>query len=417
MYDAVVVGARCAGASTAMLLARQGWRVLLADKDVFPSDRLSSHFIHPSGIVQLRDWGLLDDLVASGCPAMEEMTLDFGAFALHGRPTPLDGVRAHYAPRRIVLDDLLVRAAAAAGADLHEGLRVRELVWDDGRVVGIRATGRSDARVEARARVVIGADGPHSTVARAVGAPVHRAHPRLTCAYYGYWRDVESRGVVLYARPGGMVAEFQTNDDSTVVYVAWPQARFPEVRRDVDNAFMRQVDHIAPDLAARLQHGVRSEPIRGSGSLDNFMRRSAGRGWALAGDAAAHKDPYLASGISDALRDAHLLTAALNVALDGRSSIDDALRDYDLRRTAAIEPLFELNAQLATLQPPPPDLAAHLASLVDDQAAIDRFLGAISGTLPLHDVLPALPAARADLPRSDAPTRADSPTASPTTAT
>ena len=387
MYDAIVVGARCAGASTAMLLARQGWRVLLADKDVFPSDRLSSHFIHPPGIVQLRDWGLLDAVAASGCPAMEQMTLDFGAFALHGRPVPLDGVRAHYAPRRILLDELLVRTAAAAGAELQEALRVRELVWDDGRVAGIRATDRSGASIEARASVVIGADGQHSTVARAVQAPIQHAHPRLTCAYYGYWHDIEPRGIALYARPGGMVAEFQTNDEATVVYVAWPQARFSEVRSEVEKAFLRQVDCIAPELAARLQRGVRREPIRGSGSLDNVMRTSAGRGWALAGDAAAHKDPYLASGISDALRDAHLLTTALNAAFAGSSSLDDALRDYDLRRTEAIRPLFELNAQLATLQPPPPELA----SLANDQIATDRFLGAISGTIPLQDVLPASP--------------------------
>ena len=392
MYDAIVVGARCAGASTAMLLARHGWRVLLADKDVFPSDRLSSHFIHPPGIVQLRDWGLLDDLVATGCPAMEQMTLDFGAFALHGRPVPLDGVRAHYAPRRILLDDLLVRTAAAAGAEFQEGLRVRELLWDDGRVVGIRATDRSGTPVEARASVVVGADGQHSTVARAVQAPIQHAHPRLTCAYYGYWHAIEPRGIALYARPGGMVAEFQTNDEATVVYVAWPQSRFPEVRSEVESAFLRQVELVAPELAARLQRGVRREPIRGSGSLDNVMRTSAGRGWALAGDAAAHKDPYLASGISDALRDAYLLTTALNTAFAGSSSLDDALRDYDLRRTQAIRPLFELNAQLATLQPPPPQLAARLASLADDQAGTDRFLGAISGTVPLHDVLPASPA-------------------------
>ena len=391
MYDAIVVGARCAGASTAMLLARQGWRVLLADKAVFPSDRLSSHFIHPPGIVQLRDWGLLDALAASGCPPMEEMTLDFGPFALYGRPVPLDDVGAHYAPRRIVLDDLLVRTAAAAGAEFQEGLRVRELVWEDRRVAGIRATDRSGTQIEARARVVIGADGQHSTVARAVGAPIQHAHPRLTCAYYGYWHDIEPRGIVLYARPGGMVAEFQTNDGATVVYVAWPQARFSEVRSDVENAFLRQVECVAPELAARLRRGVRREPIRGSGSLDNVMRTSAGPGWALAGDAATHKDPYLASGISDALRDAHLLTTALNAAFAGSSSLDDALRDYDLRRTEAIRPLFEFNAQLATLQPPPPELADMLASLANDQIATDRFLGAISGTVPLHDVLPALP--------------------------
>lgn len=389
-YDAIVVGARCAGASTAMLLARAGRRVLLLERNTFPSDTLSSHFIHPSGVARLRDWGLLEDIRRSGCPAMEEMTLDFGAFAVRGRPTPIDGVRAHFAPRRVILDELLVRAAAAAGAELREGVRLRELIWQAGRVVGVRVTDRNGAVVEARGRVVIGADGMNSTVARLVDAQLVHAHPPVSCAYYGYWKGVRPAGIALYARPGGMVAEFQTNDRATVVYAAWPQDRFDEVRADVDTAFLRHVEAIAPELATSLRAGARSEPLRGSGTLQNFIRCGAGAGWALAGDAAAHKDPYLASGISDALRDAQLLADAVQTGLD--DDLGAALADYDRARTAALRPLYELNLKLATLHAPPPALAEHLAALADDPVGTERFLGAISGTVALDEALPAMSA-------------------------
>ena len=114
MYDAIIVGARCAGAPTAMLLARRGYRVLLLDKAGFPSDTLSVHYIHQPGIASLKRWGLLDSVVASNCPPVHQQTIDFGPFALTGAPTPLDGVSEGYAPRRTVLDKILVDAAATA---------------------------------------------------------------------------------------------------------------------------------------------------------------------------------------------------------------------------------------------------------------------------------------------------------------
>jgi 2-polyprenyl-6-methoxyphenol hydroxylase-like FAD-dependent oxidoreductase len=390
-YDAVVVGARCAGAPTAMLLARRGRRVLLVDSAAFPSDHLSTHLIHPAGVVRLRDWGLLEELAHSGCPAMSEMTLDFGPIVLRGRPVALDGVQTHYAPRRLVLDDLLVRSAAAAGAHVRQRTRVVDLIWQDGRVAGVRLRDRGGQLADVRTRLVVGADGVHSTVARLVEAPVEHAHPPVSCAYYGYWHGARTPGMTLFARPGGMVAEMQTNGGATVVYVSWPQARFAEVRADLDSAFMAQVEAIAPSLAARLRAATRREPLRGSGTLHNFLRRSAGPGWALAGDAAAHKDPYLACGISDALRDAQLLADAAHAGLD--DDLDDALGRYHDSRTAALRPMYELNLALASLEPPPPELAEHLAALADDPTGTARFLGAISGTVPLAEALPRTQAA------------------------
>src|SRR5436190_14545399 len=127
MYDVIVVGARCAGSPTAMLLARKGYRVLLVDKGTFPSDTMSSHLIWQPGVARLERWGLLDRVVASNCPPITTWAYDFGPFALHGTPPPADGVAMAYAPRRTVLDKLLVDAAVEAGAELREAFAVQEV--------------------------------------------------------------------------------------------------------------------------------------------------------------------------------------------------------------------------------------------------------------------------------------------------
>src|SRR4051812_11286049 len=168
MYDAIVVGARCAGSPTAMLLARQGHRVLVVDRATFPSDTVSTHLIHAPGVAALARWGLLDRVTGTGCPAIESYSFDFGPFAITGRPHPADGVATAYAPRRTVLDKILVDAAADAGAEVREGFTVEEVLVEDGAVVGIRGHDAGGSPVVERARVVVGADGRNSHVVRAV---------------------------------------------------------------------------------------------------------------------------------------------------------------------------------------------------------------------------------------------------------
>src|SRR3954454_9628330 len=125
-YDAIVVGARCAGAPTAMLLAQKGYRVLVVDRATFPSDTVSTHVIHAPGVAALARWGLLEPVTSTGCPAVETYSFDFGPFGLTGTPRPRDGISSAYAPRRTVLDKILVDAAAAAGAELREGFSVEQ---------------------------------------------------------------------------------------------------------------------------------------------------------------------------------------------------------------------------------------------------------------------------------------------------
>ena len=384
MYDVIVVGARCAGAPTAMLLARQGYRVLLVDKATFPSDTLSGHYIHQAGVASLERWGVLDRVVGTNCPPITRATFDLGPFALTGSAPPAGSIRAAYAPRRTYLDKILVDEAVEDGTELREGFSTDEIVLDGDRVIGIRGHAAGGATVTETARMVVGADGRHSRVARAVAPAEYRAVPTLTCAYYSYWSDVSIEGAELYPRGGRMVGAFPTNDGLTAVFVAWPRREFHAVRADVAGNVDRSLD-LAPGLAERVRSGRRVERFAGTGDLASVFRVPYGPGWALVGDAGYHLDPITGQGITDAFRDSELLTEALDAGLSGRRPLRDALAEYHRRRDAAAIPAYDFACQLAALEPPTPEMQHLFASLRGNQAETDRFFGVIAGTVPVGE--------------------------------
>lgn len=381
MYDAIVVGARCAGSPTAMLLARRGYRVLLLDKAGFPSDTISTHYIHQPGVARLAAWGLLDKVVASNCPPIRHQILDIGPFALAGTPAPAGDIADGYAPRRAVLDQILVEGAVAAGAELREHFAVEEILMDGERVTGIRGRAAGGATVTEQARIVVGADGLRSLVARSVLAPTYNATPALTCAYYAYWRDVPTAGAELYPRPERMIIAAPTNNGQTIVIVYWPQADFHAVRADIEGHFMAALE-LAPDLAARVRGGTRAERFRGTADLPNQFRQPHGPGWALVGDAGYHKDPILALGISDAFRDAELLADAIDAGFSCREPLEAALAAYQRRRDEAAAPGFAATLQFAQLQPPPPEMQQLFGALRHNREQTGRFFGTFSGAVP-----------------------------------
>jgi 2-polyprenyl-6-methoxyphenol hydroxylase-like FAD-dependent oxidoreductase len=384
MYDAIVIGARVAGAPTAMLLARQGYRVLLLDRAGFPSDTMSSHYIHQAGVARLKRWGLLDQVAASNCPPARQLTFDVGPFALVGTPPPADGALDGYAPRRRVLDNILVEAAVQAGAELREHFTVKELLTDGERVTGIRGHTAGGAMVTEQAQIVIGADGLRSFVARSVQAPMYHARPALTCAYYSYWSDLPLEGAELYPRPGQMIAIGPTNDNLTSITIGWPSAAFHQVRADIEGHFMRAIDQV-PSLAERVRGAKRSERFVGTADLPFFFRKPYGPGWALVGDAGYHKDSITAQGITDAFRDAELLSAAIDAGLSGRRPLDAALADYEQRRNQAALPIYEFTYQLASLAPPTPEMQQLFGALRHNQEQTNRFFGMIAGTVAIPE--------------------------------
>lgn len=401
MYDAIVVGARCAGSPTAMLLARKGYRVLLVDRATFPSDTLSTHFIRPSGVAQLRRWGLLDRVVASGCPPIRRFRLEWGHLSLAGSPPPRDGVAESYAPRRTVLDTLLANAAVSAGAEFRDGFAVHDLLWDGDRVTGIRGQTRHAAVVREEARIVIGADGRHSRVAQAVRAPAYLATPPLGCAYYTYWSGIALDSFEGYFPDRRVILLFPTNDGLVCSFLEWPATEFHSVRHDLAGTIQRTLA-LLPRLAARLAGATQEERWRGTAELPNFFRKPYGPGWALGrghsrrplrqprhqlprgaavGDAGYHKDPLPAYGIADAFRDAELLAEAIHAGFAGRCALEAALADYEQQRNQVAMPLYEHTCRSARLEPPTPEMLRLAAALQGIQVETDRFVGAFVGTV------------------------------------
>jgi flavin-dependent dehydrogenase len=321
-------------------------------------------------------WGLLPRIAGAGAPGIRNYTLDLGPFALQGTPPPIGDVADAYSLRRTVLDQILVEAAADAGAEIREKFPVDGLVTQGNRVTGIHSRGRTE-----QARIVIGADGLGSLVARAVRAPTYNDQGTLTCAYYTYWTGLDIDGVELYPRPGCMIVAAPTNNGRVVTIVLWPKSEFQEVRSDIEGRFLEALE-LAPRLAARVRRATRTERFRGTGRLPNFYRRPHGEGWALVGDAGYHKDPILALGISDAFRDAELLAHAIDAGLSGRAPFARTLADYERRRNELSAHGFQSTVDFARLQPPPPEMQHLFAALRDDPRERDRLFGTFAGTVP-----------------------------------
>jgi flavin-dependent dehydrogenase len=370
-YDVIVVGARCAGSPTAMLLARMGYRVLVVDRATFPSDTLSTHILHPTGAAAMKRWGLLDRLAATGCPPIDTYAFDFGPFTISGAPGTADSP-VSYCPRRTVLDKLLVDAASESGAEIREGFTVDDIVVDDGRVVGIRGHSKDGDPVTEHAHVVIGADGRYSHVAKAVGAHQYNEKPPILCGYFSYWSNLPIDGrFEVYIRPGRGWAVAPTHDGLTLVVAGWPFAEFEANKSDVEGNYMKMFE-MAPEFAERMRGAKREARIAGT-AVENFFRTPFGPGWALVGDAGYNKDFITAQGISDAFRDAELCADALDASLSGARAFDAAMSEYQATRDEHVLAMFEFTCQLATLEPPPPEMQQVLGAVHGNQDAMDGF--------------------------------------------
>ncbi len=383
-YDVIVVGARCAGAPAAMLLARQGQRVLLVDKAAMPSDSLSTHYIQQRGVALLAKWGLLDRVRTTDCPPIRGVDFDFGPFVIKGDPPPADGIADAFAPRRKVLDPLLQNAAVEAGVELRDATALDAVLWDGDRVCGVRLRGRGGAVTEERCKLIIGADGHRSPVAEMVGAGAYQERPTYTCFYYSYFSGVPIERSEIYVRPRCVTISFPTNGGLALVLVVKPAAEFARFKTDIEAGFFEAVN-TAPSLAERLRAGRREERYSGTGDSPNFFRKPFGNGWALIGDAGHHRDPCTAQGISDAFLSADLAAAAYGDVAAGRAAWEEAFGRYEGVRNQLAMPMYELTCQRASFQPPPPDAMALLAAVARNPEQMNRFAGVDAGTVTVQE--------------------------------
>lgn len=331
MYDAIVVGARCAGSSTAMLLARRGYRVLAVDRATFPSDTISGHFIWHWGAVHLKRWGLLDKVIDSNCPPITRLSTHFGDFKLTGEVPYVEDTSLAIAPRRTVLDTILIDSARNDGAEVREGFVVDRLIFDDDKVIGIEGRDQNGNKIRETAKIVIGADGKHSRVAKMVDAPKYDELPAMTCWYMSYWRDFPVDGIELNWQPNRLVLTIPTNDNLVLHAVGWHREGFHKFRSNIEKNFVDTMLSM-PGLANRISDAKRESQFFGTADVGSFFRQPYGNGWALVGDAGHFKDPTPAYGISDAFCDADLLAESLHMGFSGTLSIESALAEYEVKR-------------------------------------------------------------------------------------
>lgn len=374
LYDVVVVGARAAGAATALLLARLGYDVAVVDRQVFPSDTLSTHQIARPGVVQLHRWGLLDAVLRSGVPAIRQITFSAAGESVSRTVKHSAGVDLLVAPRRYVLDTIVADAAAEAGADLRLGVTVDGVRFAAGRAVGVYGHDHTGAPVELAARFVVGADGLGSRVARAVGADVIEDRGAPGAVQYAYFAGLSWPGIELIVAERALTGVFPTHHGEACIWICSPtedahQARHQAASRE--DAFTAYLHRSAPELAARLRMGRRMSPVTGMLRTPNYIRKAHGPGWALVGDAGYHRDALTGHGLSDAYRDAELLATALGQVMRGDLDPDTALAGYQRQRDRALRRVFDLTVALAGY-PPVPEfvlLQKQLARALDAEAS------------------------------------------------
>jgi 2-polyprenyl-6-methoxyphenol hydroxylase-like FAD-dependent oxidoreductase len=382
-----------------MLLARLGHRVLLLDRATFPSDTLSTHFMHPLGSSFLQRWGLLDKVLAR-TPSWSSVYQTREGITIHGsQPIPAirnhlaslngdDGgyaVRTWCAPRRTFLDKLLLDAAGAAGAEIVEGCVVDQLRWRGNHVTGVAGRLRSGRRLEADARVVIGADGRHSFLARSLGLDRQCVRTRCTFAYYSYWTGVDEPSHLRFRGRFG-VSSYPTNEGCQHIVVFGPDPWFHAFRADIDGNYRWILRYVAPELAQRVEDGGgRVERIYGTVDQIAYFHAPFGAGWAVVGDASYNVDQCTAIGMSHAFRDAELLARSLHHWLIGDDDYASALGRYWRARDDLTADHYDRVCSIAEMRPLSRDQLRLVAAVRDDQERVDAMLAVTGEVIPVAD--------------------------------
>lgn len=368
-----------------MLLARGGYRVLVVDRVTFPTPYIATHLVWPPGGAALKRWGIWED-VAAGNPAICHVSYsNFGFADLRTRWHPTDGVDWSFNMRRVKLDNYLVQAARKAGAEVREAVKVEDLLFDDdGRVVGIQACDlKTNSRFQERARILVGADGKNSLVARRVAAPMYNVVEPLTASYLVYVADMDGDRDVseVYTRPPYEFLLLPTDDGLTVVNVVIARQLFDKFRKDVERNFWAAWD-LVPELAEKVRAARPVSRVLGMADLPNFFRKPYGPGWALVGDAGLTRDPIRAQGMHNAFQDAELLAEALDEGLTGRRPVEAALGDYQHLRDEQNAFPYKLCINAARLEPlSEKAIRGLLDKIGDDPMRGAKFRGLYDGSV------------------------------------
>ena len=388
-YDVIIAGARVAGSSLAILLGRQGRRVLLIDRDRFPSDTLSTHLLKPPAVELLDRLGALHDVEAAGLRRLARVRTSLSDAVLEG-PLHAGGGYALCA-RRDHLDLVLIRRALRhPSIELLDRTTVEDLLWEDGRVRGVQVRGSDGRRRTLRAAVVVGADGKFSKVAEWTGAPRYHEEPALRPIYYAYYRNVvpmPEPAVEVFYQDGhiGFVLPMQPGIDCLVLEVQ--PAEFPAFRADPVGSFEEAFRRLS-GMRTRLADAQREGRVWGTRGVENFFRVPYGPGWALTGDAAYCKDPSTGTGIEDAFRQAFLLAEPLGAALDG-ADWERTMARFHQQRDEVFLPAYRGTLAYTRAEEVPAESLAWVQAVIANTGLVRQVATAFPAALQAPDVLPA----------------------------
>ncbi|SIT49236.1 Flavoprotein monooxygenase [Paraburkholderia ribeironis] len=395
-FDVIVVGASVSGSPTAMLFAREGFKILLIDKKIFPRDTLSTHFIWPRGLSYLHRWGIAESILQR-TPHFTRMEVVVEGIRLYGS-VPLADVQTRFktlhgnadgatdvycGPRRLLLDHALIKAAATAGADVRQGVTFTRPIVENDEVRGIHAVTQQGTPFEARARLVIGADGRFSGFAKAVGAPMLEYRSSSTFAHFGYFSGIRKDELTIRNRGRLGTAIFPTSDGTHMVLVYGPNSWWSAFRGDAEANFFKTYEFCDPETAEKVRGGRREEPFKAYGTMPVFQRQNVGRGWALIGDAGSCNDQVTAMGITHAFRDAELISHTLGQGLDGKLSLDQSLEVYRAKRANDYEEYFDFVCDVAKMKRRSRTDLRALYDISIDAQKTNEFLARFGDTCPM----------------------------------
>ena len=330
-YDVIVVGARVAGSVLATLLGQQGHRVLLLEKAHFPSDTLSTHFFRDHALRVFERLGVLYEVKSAAPPLTTVWNYIDGQVFSEPVNTPDEHLHYFLCVRRITLDWILAqRVDRESGAEFRQGAHVKELIWQDGRVTGVRWS-EADGMREASASVVVGADGFYSTLAKSLEPAYESQFPVRRCMYYTYYQGIEPLDEASFAEHhfigDSLTYVFPTDANLTLVAVSLPISEFHSFRKEPLKRLRAHLDTL-PLLVPRLRHAEVAAEVKGAGNIPCYQRVPYGLGWALVGDSQQIMDPWSGMGIDHATTHASILADSLHRFLSDAAAWEAAMSDY-----------------------------------------------------------------------------------------
>ena len=382
MYDVIIVGSRIAGSTTAFLAAKAGCKVLLIDRHKFPSDTISTSYIHQSGCIRLNKWGMLDKIIESGCPAIDGTLMQIDDVVLSGVTSSDRSQRSAYAPRRFLLDSLLIQFAQEQNVEFRDRCTLKDVLFENDRCVGVRIKNSNGQYEDVHAKLVIGADGMRSSVAKQVGAQYVVNQPTLTGVYYAIW-DIQ-RGYELYECGNNWVGVIPSND-SLIVPVYYPIEDFDLIKGNALQEYLSVIADVVPDLRDQMSESNQIGKLWGTGDQQNFFRKASGPGWALVGDSAHHKDSITAFGITDGIAQAELLANAIATTIDEPDALDAALAEYEQTLLKEMYPSYQETLDLANTEKKG-ERKGVLKAISQNDKAISMYLDAVGGLRPYSDL-------------------------------